>query len=239
MNIALIGYGKMGHAIERIATERGHSIILKITSSNKELFTEGNIREADVVIEFTSPEFALANVTLCLASGVSVVCGTTGWNHQLDTAKALAQKSGAAFLHASNFSIGVNIFFEINKRLAALMNSQPSYSVSIEEIHHLQKKDAPSGTAITLAEQIISESDALKQWRLAEEATGRDDLPITALRAEGVPGTHKISWTSAVDTIDIMHTAHNRDGFALGAVLAAEFIAGRQGVFGMKDVLGL
>ena len=239
MNIALIGYGKMGHAIERIAQERGHRIVLKITSANRESFTAENLRLADVAIEFTSPEAAPANVSACLRAGVPVVCGSTGWNDKMDDVKELARQTGTAFLHASNFSIGVNIFFEINKRLARLMAGQPAYNASMEEVHHLQKKDAPSGTAITLAEHILAESPSLKAWRLAEETGGSDQLPITALREEGVPGTHKISWTSEVDTIDIIHTAHSRDGFALGAVLAAEFVPGKKGTFGMGDVLGL
>ena len=238
MKIVLIGYGKMGKTIERIALERGHSVILKITSSNKDLMIPAELQKADVAIEFTVPEGAPENVTKCLNAGIPVVCGTTGWNNQLDAAKALAERNGVSFLQASNFSIGVNIFFEINKTLAHLMDSHPEYSASIEEVHHTQKKDAPSGTAITLAEQIISESQSLQQWKLAENAnTG--DLPITAIREEGVPGTHTISWNSKIDSIDIVHTAHGRDGFALGAVLAAEFIAGKKGVFTMRDVLGL
>jgi 4-hydroxy-tetrahydrodipicolinate reductase len=237
MNIALIGYGKMGHAIERIATERGHKVVLRITSANRKDFTAENLSTADVAIEFTAPEAAPENVQLCLNAGVPVVCGTTGWNDKISIANELAANKGVGFLQASNFSIGVNIFFEVNKLLARLMSRQDSYEVVIEEVHHLQKKDKPSGTAITLAEQILSESDSLEKWSLKEDKDGQDTLPITALREEGVPGTHKISWTSAVDTIDIIHTAHSRDGFALGAVLAAEFIRGKAGVFSMKDVL--
>jgi 4-hydroxy-tetrahydrodipicolinate reductase len=237
MNIALIGYGKMGHAIERIATGRGHQVVLRITSANRAEFTAENLSAADVAIEFTAPEAAPENVQLCLNAGVPVVCGTTGWNDKINAANALAQSKGVGFLQASNFSIGVNIFFEVNKLLAKLMSRQDSYAVSIEEVHHLQKKDKPSGTAITLAEQILAESNTLEHWALAEEKKVTNTLPITALREEGVPGTHKISWTSAVDTIDIIHTAHSRDGFALGAVLAAEFIKGKTGVFTMKDVL--
>lgn len=236
MNIALIGYGKMGHAIERIAQERGHSVVLKIRSSNLEDFTTDNLRQADVAIEFTRPDAALENVLRCLDAGLPVVCGTTGWNDALPQAKARAESCDTAFLHASNFSIGVNIFFEINRRLAQLMSKQPGYEVSIEEVHHLQKKDKPSGTAISLAEQILEEDARLKGWALSEEAQ-EGQLPIAALREDAVPGTHRISWASEVDTIDIIHTAHSRDGFALGAVLAAEFLAGKRGVFSMKDVL--
>ena len=239
MNIALIGYGKMGHTIERIAAERGHRIVLTITSANRDELTPEHLRRADVAIEFTAPHAAPGNVAACLKAGIPVVCGTTGWNDGLDAAAALAREQGGAFLHASNFSIGVNIFFAVNQQLARLMAGQEGYRASIEEVHHLQKKDAPSGTAISLAEQLVSASGSLHGWRLAEEGPEEGELPITAVRAEGVPGTHRISWTSAVDTIDIVHTAHNRDGFALGAVLAAEFIAGKQGVFRMSDVLGL
>jgi 4-hydroxy-tetrahydrodipicolinate reductase len=203
------------------------------------MLSADSLTGTDVAIEFTTPHAAPSNVALCLSAGIPAVCGTTGWNDGLDEAKSLAAKTGAAFLHASNFSIGVNIFFEINKHLARLMAGQPSYHAALEEVHHLQKKDAPSGTAITLAEQIILQHDTLKSWRLAGEAASGNELPVTALREEGVPGTHKVSWASAIDTIDIIHTAHNRDGFALGAVLAAEFIAGKHGVFGMSDVLGL
>lgn len=239
MKIALIGYGKMGHAIERIATERGHSIVLKITSSNRADFTAENLSAVDVAIEFTSPEAAPENVRRCIEAGTSVICGSTGWNDKLAEAETLAMQKGVGFLHASNFSIGVNIFFEVNKLLARLMAAQSAYTVSIEEVHHLQKKDKPSGTAITLAEQILSGSDRFNGWQLATENAQADKLPITALREEGVPGTHKISWSSSVDTIDIIHTAHNRDGFALGAVMAAEFVRGKSGVFTMKDVLAI
>ncbi len=238
MNIALIGYGKMGHAIEGIAAGRGHSIVLKITSSNLEDFTAQNLAGVDVAIEFTTPEAAPENVARCLAIGVPVVCGTTGWNERLDEARKLAAQNATGFLHASNFSIGVNIFFELNKHLARLMAAQEGYTVALEEVHHLQKKDAPSGTAITLAEQILTEDARLSGWVLTPEC-GDGKLPITALREEGVPGTHKVSWKSAVDTIDVIHTAHSRDGFALGAVLAAEFLRGKSGVFSMRDVLAI
>jgi 4-hydroxy-tetrahydrodipicolinate reductase len=239
MNIALIGYGKMGHTIERIAAARGHTIVLKITSSNRQDFTAEQLAKADVAIEFTSPEAAPENVAYCLNSGISVVCGTTGWNDKLAEAKALAEKNHVGFLHASNFSIGVNIFFEVNKLLARLMAGQEGYKPSMEEVHHLQKKDKPSGTAITLAEQILGENKSVSSWQLDEGNVSDGVLGIAAIREEGVPGTHKISWASSVDTIDIIHTAHNRDGFALGAVLAAEFIRGKQGVFGMQDVLAI
>lgn len=239
MNIALVGYGKMGHFIERIATERGHNIVLKITSANVGDLNAQNLASADVVIEFTTPEVAQENVSFCLNAGVSVVCGTTGWNERLPIAENIAAKAEVGFLHASNFSVGVNIFFEVNKLLARLMAGQANYRPSMEEVHHLQKKDKPSGTAITLAEPIVAASDRLKSWKLSDEEQTDDSLSIAALREDGVPGTHRISWQSAVDTIDIIHTAHNRDGFALGAVLAAEFLQGKKGVFSMKDVLSI
>jgi 4-hydroxy-tetrahydrodipicolinate reductase len=238
MNIALIGYGKMGKAIEQVAVQRGHAIIMKIGSSNRDEMTKENLQFADVVIEFTNPEAARENVMDCLQAGVPVVCGTTGWNEGLNNAKLKATDNNTAFLWASNFSVGVNIFFEVNKALARLMNNQNDYEISIEETHHTQKKDAPSGTAITLAEQIIDNIDRKKHW--AKEHTGHPEaFPIIAHRIENVPGTHKITYHSPIDDLEIIHTAHNRQGFALGAVLAAEFIAGKQGVFEMKDVLGI
>jgi len=237
MKIALIGYGKMGHIIEQIALQRGHEVVLKISSSNRDQFTAEHLQQADVVIEFTRPEAALANVTGCFAAGVPVVCGTTGWNNELPEAEKICLEKNTAFLHASNFSIGVNIFFEINKQLAAFMQHQPSYKVSMKEVHHTEKKDAPSGTAITIAEQIIGQMDRLKSWSL--NAVTDDALPITAVRTEGVPGTHSVTYQSAVDSIEIIHTAHNREGFALGAVMAAEFLADKKGIFRMKDVLGI
>jgi 4-hydroxy-tetrahydrodipicolinate reductase len=238
MNIALIGYGKMGHAIEQIAAKRGHNVVLRISSANKHEMDATHLKQADVAIEFTNPAAAKENVLQCLSAGVSTVCGTTGWNEQLPEAEAAANKNNVAFLHASNFSIGVNIFFEINKSLASLMNGHTEYTPSIEETHHTQKKDAPSGTAITLAEQIIQNIGNKKRWLLSD-ANEKDAIPIIAHRIENMPGTHKITYSSSIDDIDIIHTAHNRDGFALGAVLAAEYIAGKQGIFSMKDVLGI
>ena len=238
MNIALIGYGKMGHIIEQVAIQRGHNIVLRITSANKQDMDAAHLSKADVAIEFTRPESAKENVLKCLSAGVNVVCGTTGWNENLQEAYDAAKAHNAAFLHASNFSIGVNIFFEINKLLAKLMNGQPEYNVSIEETHHTQKKDAPSGTAITLTEQALELIDRKTSWNL-NDANGINAIPIFAHRVEDVPGTHKVTYNSAVDKIEIIHTAHNRDGFALGAVLAAEYVMGKQGVFSMKDVLGI
>lgn len=238
MNIALIGYGKMGRTIERIATERGHNIVLRITSANKDQLNVANLQNADVAIEFTQPEAARKNVLACLNAGVSVVCGTTGWNKDLVQAEFRTAENDVAFLHASNFSIGVNIFFEINQLLASLMNEQPAYDVIMEETHHTQKKDAPSGTAITLAEQILENLKRKRHWT-KEMTNDPDSLPIISHRIEDVPGTHKIKYTSVIDDIEIVHTAHNRDGFALGAVMAAEYIFGKKGLYTMKDVLGL
>ena len=238
MKIALIGYGKMGHAIEQIATKRGHEIVLRIQTANKHEMTRENLSQADVAIEFTRPEAARENVLHCINAGVAVVCGTTGWNEGLDNVKHRAIEMETAFLQASNFSVGVNIFFEVNKLLASLMNDQPNYEVSIEETHHTQKKDAPSGTAITLAEQVLDNLDRKKHW-VKETASSPDNFPIIAHRIENVPGTHVVKYSSPIDDIEITHTAHNRDGFALGAVLAAEYIAGKKGIFHMKDVLGI
>jgi 4-hydroxy-tetrahydrodipicolinate reductase len=237
MNIALIGYGKMGKTIEQMAKARGHNIVLCITSSNRHEMTEENLRRADVAIEFTRPESAKENVTQCLAAGVNVVCGTTGWNEHLHAANEVANEHHAAFLYASNFSVGVNIFFEVNKLLATLMAGHKEYDVAIEETHHTQKKDAPSGTAITLADQVITNLGRRKRWAL-NDYNQEDAVPIIAHRVNDVPGTHKVSYCSPVDNIDIIHTAHNRDGFALGAVIAAEFLEGRRGIYSMKDVLG-
>ncbi len=237
MNIALIGYGKMGKTIEQVALQRGHNVVLKISSSNLDELTADNLKKADAVIEMTQPEAAKANVMLCLKAGVPVTSGTTGWNLEIPEANKAAEDYDTAFLYASNYSVGVNIFFEVNKILAKLMSSQPEYDVKMKEIHHTQKKDSPSGTAITLANQILDELPRKDKW--SEEETGNNTLHIEALREEGVPGTHTITYTSAIDDIEITHTAHNRNGFALGAVLAAEFIAGKKGVFTMKDVLGI
>ncbi len=239
MNIALIGYGKMGQAIEQIALERGHNVPLKINSRNLDLFTPANLQQCDVAIEFTRPDDAEGNVLKCLQTGVPVICGTTGWNDRLDAAHAAAQQNNTAFLQASNFSVGVNIFFEVNKLLAALMNDQPDYDVTMEETHHTQKKDAPSGTAITLAEQILAKLSRKTRWQEGSSDSNPEILTILAHREEHVPGTHVVRYHSPIDDIEIKHTAHNRKGFALGAVLAAEFIAGKKGSFTMQDVLGI
>ena len=238
MQIALLGYGKMGHTIEKIALERNHDVVLKINDENLEDLTIENIRKADVVIEFTNPGSAVENILFCLQNHVPVVCGTTGWLDQLNFIEHKCKELNGAFLYASNYSIGVNIFFEINKKLAALMNPHAAYNVAIEETHHTHKKDAPSGTAITLAEQVIGASDKKNKWVNAQ-TEDHDQLSIISKRIDEVPGTHSVKYSSPIDDIEIIHTAHNRDGFAQGAVLAAEFIVGKKGIFSMKDVLGI
>ncbi|HWK06138.1 MAG TPA: 4-hydroxy-tetrahydrodipicolinate reductase [Puia sp.] len=237
MKIALIGYGKMGKAIEEIALAKGHEIVLKISVDNLGDNTEENIRKADVAIEFTGPDSAYDNIRRCLQAGVPVVAGSTGWLEKYEELKQFCRTEGKTFLYASNFSIGVNIFFEVNKRLAELMAPHPEYNINLTEIHHTQKRDAPSGTAITLAEQILERVPRKKGW-VNHISDNSDDLSILSERINPAPGTHNITYSSTVDTIEITHTAHNRQGFASGAVLAAEFIYNKKGVFSMKDVLG-
>jgi 4-hydroxy-tetrahydrodipicolinate reductase len=238
MNIALIGYGKMGKAIHEIAKERGHEAVLIIDADNLHDLTPENIKKADVVIEFTSPHTAFKNVTFCLQQSVPVVCGSTGWLEKLDEAKAIAEAARTGLIVASNFSVGVNIFFEVNKRLAQLMAPQKNYEVTLKEIHHTAKKDAPSGTAISLAEQVMVELGNKEKW-VNETSTHPGDLSIISERIDPAPGTHFVKYSSAIDDIEIIHTAHNRTGFALGAVLAAEFLKDKTGFFGMKEVLNL
>ena len=234
MKIALLGYGRMGKAIEKIAMERGHEIVLKVDESVKEY----DISIADVAIDFSIPTAAVGNLSNCFKGGTPVVSGTTGWLNQYDEMVDLCNQNKGGFIYASNFSLGVNLFFEVNKKVAQLMNPMlnNSYSVTSEEIHHTKKLDAPSGTAITLAEGVI-ENTNLKGWKLYE--SDNDELTITAKRIGDVPGTHSITYHSEVDEIEIKHTAYNRSGFALGAVVAAEWLAGKSGVYSMKDVLGL
>jgi 4-hydroxy-tetrahydrodipicolinate reductase len=236
MNIALIGYGKMGKAIEAIALERNHTIGLIIDSKNVNQFTETNVANCDVAIEFTHPEIAYANVTRCLHYKIPTISGSTGWNAQLAAAEAICLQMDTALLVASNFSVGVNIFFALNKKLAQLMQHRADYKVQVQEIHHTQKKDAPSGTAITLAEQIMDLQGSKKKWVLGA-ANNDAELSIHSIREDPAPGTHTISYHSPIDSIEIKHTAHNRTGFALGAVLAAEYIYNKKGVFTMQDVL--
>lgn len=238
MKIALIGYGKMGHMIEEIAVERGHSVVLRINIDNTEDFNQANMSAADIAIEFTGPDSAYENVKKCLDLGVPVVSGSTGWNEKLKEIKDYCLKRNGSFLHTSNFSIGVNIFFEVNKLLARLMKDHPGYEVTMKEIHHTQKKDAPSGTAVTLAEQIIENLPRKKSW-VNHETFDESKIAIISERTDPAPGTHEVKYSSEIDDIEIIHTAHSRKGFALGAVLAAEFIVDKKGVFAMKDVLHL
>jgi 4-hydroxy-tetrahydrodipicolinate reductase len=238
MKIALIGYGKMGHMIEEIAIQRGHEVVLKIDVNNPQDLNKETISKADVAIEFTNPESAFQNVMKVLEFGVPVVSGSTGWNNKLDEAKNYCKQNNGSFLHASNFSVGVNIFFEVNKLLAKMMSSQPEYDVTMREIHHTAKKDAPSGTAVTLAEQVLSNLLRKKNW-VNQPAETREQLSIISERIDPAPGTHYVKYSSEVDDIEIIHTAHSRKGFALGAVLAAEFITDKKGIFSMQDVLNL
>jgi len=233
MNTAIIGYGKMGKAIEEILTERGHNIVVKLNRKPE----AGDLKGIDVAIEFSSPEAAFENIKTLLENKIPTISGTTGWLEKLDEIKKINRENNCAFLYGSNFSLGVNLFFELNTHLAKLMARYPEYKAEIEEIHHTQKLDAPSGTAISLANQIIENSEKTK-WELDHQST-QNVIPVFAKRIDNVPGTHTVSYISEIDTIEIKHTAHTRKGFALGAVLAAEWICGKQGFFSMKDVLGL
>jgi len=237
MNIALIGYGKMGKAIEKIAIEKGHKITAIVDSKNPiELM---NINNIDVAIEFTRPELARKHMIFCLEKGLPIVVGTTAWKEDLPAITELVNKQNGSLVHASNFSIGVNLFFEMNKKLAKIMEAHPAYKLEMTEIHHTQKLDKPSGTAVTLAEEIIEQNTNYNHWRLAEddELENENEFFIHALREENVPGTHLISYESQIDSIHFEHVAHTRDGFALGAIVAAEWLQNKKGIFTMKDVL--
>ena len=234
--IAIIGYGKMGHAIEKIALERGNTVPVIIDANNVNDLDTTTLADVDVAIEFTRPESAYENIVKLLNNQVPVVCGTTGWLAQKEEVERLTKVNETAFFYASNYSVGVNLFFHINKRVAELMNPFKEYDVEMEEIHHIHKLDAPSGTAITLAEGIFEKLDAKKEWEL-DKASSPEKLAIVHKREGEVPGTHVVTYNSTVDSIEIKHTAHSRQGFALGAVLAAEFLAGKKGLFGMNDLL--
>ena len=238
MKIAIIGYGKMGKAIEEIAIAKGHEIVLKIDAYNTSDFTKENVQKANVAIEFTGPDTAFENISKCIEWGVPVISGSTGWLDDFEKAKKLCEEKKGCLIYASNFSIGVNLFFEINKKVASLMESYDNYDVSMTETHHTEKKDAPSGTAISLAEQILAQIGRKNKWVnvASREAT---DLIIRSERIDPAPGTHTVSYDSPIDSIEITHTAHTRKGFASGAVLAAEFANQKMGIFTMKDVLGL
>ena len=232
MKIALLGYGRMGKEIEKIALQRGHEIVMTISDNS-----QFDITKADVAIDFSIPSAAFNNITTCFTNNIPVISGTTGWLDKYDQAIELCKQKNGAFIYASNFSLGVNIFFELNNQLARMMNSLSDYNINIEEIHHTKKLDAPSGTAITLAEGIIENSNK-SDWKL-DTTDSSDSIPIIAKRIPDVPGTHVVEYSSEVDTIEIKHTAHNRQGFALGAVVAAEWILNKKGVFSMKDVLNI
>lgn len=232
MKIALLGYGRMGKEIEKIALQRGHEIVIKYSGSE-----DYDIKLADVAIDFSIPDVAFANISNCINNTIPVVSGTTGWLDKYDNIVNLCNEKKGAFIYASNFSLGVNIFFELNKQLAKMMSSLEQYNISMEEIHHTKKLDAPSGTAITLAEGII-ENTHKTSWELDKQIS-ENSIPIKAVRTPDVPGTHTVTYKSEVDSIDIKHTAHNRQGFALGAVVAAEWLANKTGVYTMNDVLNL
>ena len=232
MKIALVGYGKMGKIIDEISQNRRHEVVARL----KETPTKESLNDADVVIEFSNPEAAFENIKVCLENKIPVICGTTGWLDKKPEIERIAVEQNSAFLYGSNFSLGVNLFFALNEKLAKLMNNVDEYQCQLEEIHHIHKKDAPSGTAISIAEGII-ENSKYEAWKLDE--TKDKELGIFAIRENEVPGTHSVFYRSEVDEIEIKHTAFNRNGFALGAVIAAEWIVGKQGVFSMKDVLGL
>lgn len=233
MKIALLGYGKMGKTIEKIALKRGHKIALKVDKNSSNY----NLDKVDVAIDFSVPTAAFNNIKKCIDNNVAVVSGTTGWLKKYDEIVDFCKQKNGAFIYASNFSLGVNIFFELNKNLAKMMRNLNQYNISLEEIHHTKKLDAPSGTAITLAEDIIKNTSK-QSWAL-DVTTNPNEIPIIAKRIPDVPGTHTVSYQSNVDTIEIKHTAHSREGFALGAIVAAEWLFNKKGVFTMKDVLDL
>lgn len=245
MKIALLGYGKMGKIIEQIATDRKHEIVLKIDHDNQHEFTAENLQKADVAIEFSTPATVLNNIQRCFDAGIPVVVGTTGWYNELPEIKEQCIESGNSLLYATNFSVGVNIFFHINKMLARVMNNYPYYEVQVEEIHHMQKLDSPSGTAITIAEGIIDNLETKTDWvnvltgdgeEAVDDNIENDQLLIESFRIDGVPGTHTVIYDSEVDSIEFKHTAHNRNGFALGAVLAAEWLPDNQGFHSVQDM---
>jgi len=242
MKIALLGYGKMGQIIERFALERGHEIVLKINIDNQDDLTVANLRKADVAIDFSTPDAAIDNIYACFDAHVPIVVGTTGWYGQLQEVKNDCLERNNALLYGSNFSIGVNLFFHVNKMLARVMNNFPAYEVQVEEIHHTQKLDSPSGTAMTIAEGIIDNLDRKSEWANElvgtpfEEALKKEQLLIESHRIENVPGTHTVVYSSEVDEIEFKHTAHNRSGFALGAVIAAEWLDKRQGFYNVTDI---
>lgn len=235
MNIALFGYGKMGKEIETIALKRNHSIVLKIDKDNRETITASDLKKVDIAIEFSTPGTVIQNINTCVHAGLPIVVGTTGWHDKLEEIRNLVNEKEGSLFYASNFSLGVNLFFKVNTYLAQLMNKYEDYEVSIEEIHHIHKLDKPSGTAITIAEQIIEKIPRKTKWSIEDK--GQSSLFIKDVREGEVPGTHVVKYHSPTDDIEIMHKAHNRKGFALGAVVAAEYLYTKKGVYTMNDII--
>ena len=238
MKIALIGYGKMGRTIEELALQRGHSTGLIIDIDSTGQFTKENLNRCDVAVEFTGPESAKGNIIRCLESGIPIVSGSTGWLNDWGEVIGCCNNNNGSFLYASNFSVGVNLFFALNKQLARIMSKQEEYEVQMTETHHTQKKDAPSGTAISLAEQVMKEIPGKKNW-VNHPSKDPGELSIISKRIDPAPGTHSVKYFSRIDDIEIIHTAHSRKGFALGALLAAEYISDKKGIFSIAEVLGL
>lgn len=242
MKVVLLGYGKMGQLIEKFAQKRGHEVVLIVDADNRESITVEDIEDADVAIDFSTPDAALGNISLCFEADVPLVVGTTGWYEHLEEVKETCIEANQALVYGSNFSIGVNIFFHVNRLLAQVMDPYKQYDVQVEEIHHIHKLDAPSGTAITIAEGIIDNSSSKNSW--VNEVVGQEnelinkpeELLIESLRIEEVPGTHTVLYSSEVDQIEFKHTAHNREGFALGAVIAAEWLFGKKGFYQVTDI---
>lgn len=242
MKIAMIGYGKMGQTIEYLAREKGHEIVLKINIDNLHDFTEENLKKADIAFEFSQPSSAFENIMKCLKAGLPVVSGTTAWLEQYDEVVDWCTKNNGTFFYSSNFSLGVNIFFELNQHLAKMMAIYDNYKVDMEEMHHTQKLDAPSGTAVTLVKDIIKHIDRFDTYQLVEDddqAVEKNCIPVISRRYGNTPGTHTVQYNSFVDSIEIKHTAHRREGFAVGAIMAAQWSIDKKGVFGMGDMLKL
>lgn len=236
LNIAIIGYGKMGREIEKLAKAQGHNVVCVVDKENDwEAFPDN----ADVALEFTTPDAAVGNIYRCFEAGIPVVCGTTGWHNRLDEVSLTCLSKNQTLFYASNFSLGVNIFFALNRKLASLLNDFSTYTPFISEIHHIHKLDAPSGTAIVLANGIIDENHRFEGWKPMEERTAGSEIPIESLRINQIPGTHLVKWESTADTIEIKHSAHNRSGFVQGALMAACWVAGKKGLFTMNDLLNL
>ncbi len=236
MKIVIIGHGRMGREIEEMAQEQGHDVLVVIDNENDWVKYKDSLTEADVAIEFSMPETAVSNIRRCFDAGLPVVSGTTGWTESLDAIQEVCQQSGNAFFYASNFSLGMNIMFELNKKLAALMSKHPQYHILIEEIHHSGKKDAPSGTAITLADSIMQYHPIKSKW-VNKPALNADELEIISIRKDKIPGSHFVKYYSDVDSLEIKHSAHSRKGFVIGALMAAEWLIGKKGYFSMKDML--